>query len=110
VLLVNSPSGIGIDISLGALPFEALVIQRATNFEFAPGLELRTCSAKDLIVMKLFASRAIDNRDAEGIAVRHDKTPDWHYVEEQLVPLAEAKEDPEILRQFARVRGLSATL
>jgi hypothetical protein len=42
--------------------------------------------------------------------VRHDKTPDWHYVEEQLVPLAEAKEDPEILRQFARVRGLSATL
>jgi hypothetical protein len=109
-LLVNSPSGIGIDISLGALPFESLVIQRATNFEFAPGLELRTCSAEDLMVMKLFASRAIDIRDAEGIAVRHDKTLDWHYVEAQLIPLAEAKEDPEILRQFARVRGLSATL
>ena len=110
VLLVRSPSGIGIDISLGALPFEHLVIERSTQFEFAPGVELRTCSAEDLMVMKLFASRGIDIRDAEGIAVRHDKTLDWRYIEEQLTPLAEAKEDPEIMKQFARVRSLSATL
>ena len=45
VLLLNSPSGIGIDVSLGALPFEHLVVHRATPFEFAPGIELRTCSA-----------------------------------------------------------------
>jgi len=110
VLLLNSPSGIGIDISLGALPFEHLVVERATPFEFAPGLELRTCSAEDLMVMKLFASRAIDIRDAEGIAVRHDMTLDWRYIEEQLTPLAEAKEEPDILRQFARIRRLAATL
>jgi hypothetical protein len=110
VLLLKSASGIGIDISLGALNFENLVVERATPFEFAPGLMLRTCSAEDLMVMKLFASRAIDIRDAEGIAVRHDKTLDWRYIEEQLGPLAEAKEDPEILRQLVRVRGLSATL
>jgi hypothetical protein len=110
VLLLKSPGGIGIDISLGALPFEHLVVQRATPFEFAPGLSLRTCSAEDLIVMKLFASRAIDIRDAEGVAVRHDKTLDWRYIEEQLSPLAEAKDEPEILRQLARVRGLGATL
>ncbi|MFN0102378.1 MAG: hypothetical protein ACKV2U_09860 [Bryobacteraceae bacterium] len=110
VLLLNSPSGIGIDVSLGALPFENLVVQRATLFKFARGVELRTCSAEDLMVMKLFASRAIDIRDAEGIAVRHDKTLDWRYVEEQLTPLAEAKEEPEILQQLARVRGLNATL
>ena len=53
VLLVKSPSGSGIDISLGALPFEDLVVERATPFEFAPGLEFRTCSAEDLMVMKL---------------------------------------------------------
>jgi hypothetical protein len=86
------------------------VVQRATPFEFAPGLKLRTCSAEDLIVMKLFASRAIDIRDAEGVAVRHDKTLDWRYIEEQLTPLAEAREEAEILRQFARVRRLSSTL
>ena len=110
VLLLISPSGIGIDISLGALPFERLVVQRATLFEFAPGVALRTCSAEDLMVMKLFASRAIDIRDAEGIAVRHDKTLDWRYVEEQLTPLAEAKEEPEILQHLARIRRLSTTL
>ncbi|MEO8596206.1 MAG: nucleotidyl transferase AbiEii/AbiGii toxin family protein [Candidatus Solibacter sp.] len=109
VLLLNSPSGIGIDVSLGGLPFEHLVIQRATLFEFVPGLELRTCSAEDLMVMKLFASRAIDIRDAEGIAVRQ-RTLDWHYVKEHLTPLAEAKEDPEILRHLARIRRLGTTL
>lgn len=110
VLLLKSPGGIGIDVSLGALQFEHLAVERATLFEFAPGLELRTCSAEDLMVMKLFALRAIDIRDAEGIAVRHDKTLDWSYIEEQLTPLAAAKEDPEILKQFARIRNLSSTL
>ncbi|MCC6588136.1 MAG: hypothetical protein IT168_15700 [Bryobacterales bacterium] len=110
VLLLSSPAGIGIDVSLGALPFEHLVIERASLFEFAPGLKLRICSAEDLMVMKLFAGRAIDIRDAEGIAVRHEKTLDWAYVEEQLGPLAEAKDDPEILRQLARLRGLGGTL
>ena len=47
VLLLQSESGIGIDISLGALPFEVLAVQHATPFEFAPGLELRTCSPED---------------------------------------------------------------
>ena len=110
VLLLISPGGIGIDISFGALPFEYLAVQRATAFEFAPGLELRTCSAEDLLVMKLFASRAIDIRDAEGIGVRHHKTLDWRYVEQQLTPLAEAKEDPEILRQLARIKSLGSML
>lgn len=110
VLLLNSPGGIGIDVSFGALPFEHFVVQRATPFAFAPGLELRTCSAEDLMVMKLFASRAIDIRDAEGIAVRHDRTLDWRDIEEQLAPLAEAKQDPGILRELARIRRLSATL
>lgn len=110
VLLLNSPAGIGIDISLGALPYEKLVVQRATPYEFAPGLALRTCSAEDLLVMKLFASRAIDIRDAEGIAVRHVHQLDWRYVEEQLTPLAEAKEEPGILSELARIRKLAAEL
>jgi hypothetical protein len=110
VLLLTSPGGIGIDISLGALPFEASVVQRATPFEFAPGLQLRTCSAEDLMVMKLFASRAIDIRDAEGIAVRHGESLDWRYIEEQLTPLAEAKEEPGILHHLVRIRRLGETL
>lgn len=66
VLLLCSSGGIGIDVSLGALPFEELAVDHATPYEFAPGVLLRTCSAEDLVVMKLFASRPLDIRDAEG--------------------------------------------
>jgi hypothetical protein len=73
VLLLNSPGGIGIDISLGALAFEHLVVQRATPFEFAPGLELRTCSAEDLMVMKLLSSgNSPVSADSEKISSASD--------------------------------------
>ena len=105
VMLLNSAGGIGLDISLGALPFEERMIASASFFEFSPGLELRTCSAEDLMILKLFASRPLDLRDAEGIALRHAPQLDWAYIAEQLLPLAEAKEDPEIMRSLARLRG-----
>jgi hypothetical protein len=57
VLLLKSPTGVGIDISLGALPFEEALVRHATTFSIGPGIEIRTCSAEDLIVLKLFASR-----------------------------------------------------
>ena len=106
VLLLNDPGGVGIDVSLGALPFEEQVVDRATPFVFGPGLDIRTCSAEDLIVLKLFASRPLDLHDAEGVAIRHGRTLDWNYVEEQLVPLAEIKQDPEILRSLTRLRQM----
>jgi hypothetical protein len=106
VLLLSASSGAGIDVSLGALPFEEMVVNRASFFTFAPGLELRTCSAEDLLIMKLFASRAIDVRDAEGVAIRNRGRLDWTYVQEQLQPLADLKEDPEILRTLTRLREI----
>lgn len=81
-------------------------MEHSTPFEIAPGLVLRTCSAEDLVVMKLFASRPLDIRDAEGVAIRHGRELDWRYVEEQLRPLAEAKEEPEILQTLARIRKI----
>jgi len=78
----------------GALPFEESMICRASPFAFGPGLDIRTCSAEDLVVLKLFASRPLDIRDAEGIVVRQAAKIDWAYVEEQLRPLAELKAIP----------------
>jgi hypothetical protein len=106
ILLIKTPSGTGIDVSLGALPFEEMLVNHATSFAFAPGLDLRTCSAEDLVVMKLFALRAGDIRDAEGVAIRNRGRLDWHYIEEQLQPLAEVKQEPEILRTMARLREI----
>jgi hypothetical protein len=106
ILLLRTSSGMGIDVSLGALPFEETLIDRATLFDFDSGLELRTCSAEDLVVMKLFAFRPLDVQDAQGIAIRNRGSLDWHYIEEQLQPLADVKHQPEILTTLASLRGL----
>ena len=105
-LLLRTPGGVGVDISLGALPFEESVVGRATVFSFGPGLDIRTCSAEDLIVLKLFASRPLDIRDAEGVVLRHKERLDWNYIETQLRPLAEVKDEPDILETLARLRRL----
>ena len=104
VLLLQTASGVGIDISLGALPFEESVVSRATTFSFGPGLDVRTCSAEDLVVLKLFAARPLDIHDVEGVAIRQNQVLDWGYIEEQLRPLAEIKEEPAILATLARLR------
>jgi hypothetical protein len=104
VLLIESPEGVPIDIALGGLPFEALAIDRATSYDFEPDCVLTTCSAEDLMVMKLFAFRPRDVLDVEGIAVRQRGRLDWDYVETQLTPLAELKEQPDILRALARFK------
>ena len=106
VLLLKSQGGVGIDISLGALAFEESVVSRATSFSLGPGLEIRTCSAEDLVVLKLFASRPLDVHDAESVVSRLKSQLDWRYIEEQLRPLAEVKEQPEIMRTLVRLRGL----
>lgn len=106
VVLLRTPDGVGIDVSLGALPLEELVVCRASLFSFAPGLDMRTCSAEDLIVLKLFASRPLDIRDAESVAVRQKGRLDWRYIEEQLRPLAQIKDEPVILSTLARLREM----
>lgn len=107
VLLVQAPSGVGIDIALGGMPFEEAAVARATLYEFAPGVSLPTASAEDLIVMKAFASRPKDWVDLEGIVIRQEGRLDWVYVESHLYPLVALKEEPEILERLAALRRMS---
>lgn len=104
VLLLRSESGVGLDIALGGLPFEERVVERASFFDYPPGVPLRTCSAEDLIVMKAFAGRGQDWVDVERVIVRQAGKLDWTYVHEQLAPLAELKGEPEILDQLSKRR------
>jgi hypothetical protein len=105
VLLLRSESGIGIDIALGALPFEELAVQRASLFEFTPGVSLRTCSAEDLVVLKAFANRPRDWADLESIIIRQRLALDWEYIEKHLTPLAMVKEAPDILDRLQHLRS-----
>jgi len=104
VLLLQSASGIGIDIALGGLPFEETVIGRASQFEFLPDLSLLTCSAEDLVIFKSFADRSRDWADVETIIIRQQKKLDWPYIFRQLTPLCEIKEAPEIVQRLEKMR------
>ena len=105
VLLLYAENGSGIDIAMGALPFEELAAQRATYVEYAPGISLRICTPEDLIVMKAFAGRLQDWNDVRMTIVRQgvDKL-DWAYINQHLKELAELKEAPEILTQLEALR------
>lgn len=103
VLLLRTPDGFGIDIALGAMPFEERTIARSSNFEFLPGATLRTCSAEDLVVQKAFAARPQDWVDVEGVLLRQRGVLAWRQIWSELSELAELKEAPELPGQLERI-------
>ena len=100
VLLLLASNGVAVDISLAGLPFEQEMIERATSFSYSPDCSLITCSAEDLIILKAFAARTKDWTDIEGILIRQDPGLDFNYIIEQLTPLCELKEAPEIVEKL----------
>jgi len=106
VLLLRSPGGIGIDVSLAALPYEELAINRARLVELLPGRELRLCSPEDLVIMKVFAGRETDMRDARSVMVRQEGGRlDWDYIEAQMEQFADLRDDPGLMDQLRRLRS-----
>jgi len=100
VLLMRSAAGVGLDVSLGALPYEETVVARSSLFAYTSEVTLRTCSAEDLIVLKAFAGRGQDWVDVERVIVTQTGQLDWTYIRSQLQPLAELKGEPEIIEQL----------
>jgi hypothetical protein len=106
VLLLQSKSGLGLDIGLGGMDFECRAAERSVLHEFLPGLKLRICTAEDLIVLKVFAARAKDWGDVEMTIVRQgDAALDRTYIREQLIPLLELKEQPGLLDELEALRA-----
>jgi len=105
VVLLKAERNIGIDIALAGLPFEETVINRAVRIAMLPGKQLVLCTAEDLIVLKAFAARAIDWHDVESIVARQGSSNlDWSHINSQLAPLAEVKEEPEIMERLNRIQ------
>ncbi|MBL8521831.1 MAG: nucleotidyl transferase AbiEii/AbiGii toxin family protein [Betaproteobacteria bacterium] len=106
---LGSVGAVGIDISLGATGFESRMIEAATQFEFLPGLNLRTCSAESLVVLKTFANRGQDWVDLENIVLRQYGKLEWDTIERELIPLLELKEEPELLQRLKTLDAKAAT-
>jgi hypothetical protein len=103
VMLLSSEDGTDIDLALGGLPFEENAVGRASDFEFYPGMTLRTCSAEDLMVMKAFAGREQDWGDVKGIIARQESL-NWEMIYSELEPLCELKDAPEIVTRLKQLQ------
>lgn len=58
VLLLQTGDGVPIDVALGGLPFESRVMGRRSHWNVPGHVDLITCSAEDLVVMKAFGRPA----------------------------------------------------
>jgi len=105
VLLLATPDGTGLDVSLGGIPFEQQIVERAGDVEYLPGLSLRICSAEDLVVLKAFADRLQDWADVDGVVRRRRDSLDWGYIDRELQTLCELKEAPEIPQRLRDLRS-----
>jgi hypothetical protein len=103
VVLLETETRIGIDVALGAIAFEEQVMARSSVFRFGEGLELRTCSAEDLLVMKTLAGRDRDWLDVKGILIRHGPMLNWPQIYADLQPLCELSEKPDHLAELRRL-------
>jgi hypothetical protein len=78
---------------------------------FAAALEIQsfcrarnsTCSAEDLLVLKVFAGRAKDWLDVEGVVLRQADRLDRALVRRELEPLLELKDDNMSLARLEKV-------
>lgn len=105
IYLAKLRDGTPADIALGALDFEHHAVSRAVKFDFGIGDPLNICSADDLIVYKAFAARNRDWEDIKSIVIRQGNKLNWHQIFEELTPLVELKEQPEILQVLQRIKN-----
>ena len=104
VLLVNhKTSGIDVDISLAALPFEKESITRATWMNVG-GLSLPLPTPEDLIIMKAVAHRPRDLADIESVLDAHPKL-DLRRVRRWVGEFSTALEMPDILKDLEAILG-----
>jgi hypothetical protein len=104
VVLIAATNGVPIDVSLGGLPFEEEMIERASPFEYLPGVAIMTASAEDMIILKAFAGRDKDWADVATIITRQAKRLDWTLILAELAPLCELKDSPETMTRLQRLR------
>ncbi|HMO66123.1 MAG TPA: hypothetical protein PKE47_13020 [Verrucomicrobiota bacterium] len=103
VLLLLGPDDVPLDVALGAIPFELACIERSTPWLVLDRYRLRTCSAEDLIVHKVFAGRDRDWVDVEGVVRRQGSRLELELIRRELPPLLELKDAGGHLARFEQL-------
>lgn len=106
VLLVShEPSGIGIDVVLGALPLEEEIVHGATKTRVLDSV-VPIATPESIIVMKAVAGRARDVADIESLLEVHERL-DLDWVRSWLAEFDRALGHTDIVEEFNRILARS---
>ena len=95
LLLKHTSTDTGIDISLGALPFEEEMVERSELYVVDETLQLRLPTPEDLIIMKAIAHRPKDLEDIRTIAEKYPNL-DVKRIEKWIKAFGEVLETPDL--------------
>lgn len=101
ILLQHQPTGVTVDLSCGALPFENELIARARTLTIG-SLKLRVATPEDLIIMKAVAHRPRDIADIEAI-LNIEQHLDLARVRYWVKQFADALEMPELMEDLEKM-------
>jgi hypothetical protein len=101
LLLLHEPSGIAVDISLGALEFEEELIARAANVKLGR-LNVPVAGPEDLIILKAVAMRPKDLGDIDLILQAQPRL-DLIRIRRTVTRFSEMLEQPEIIEELERL-------
>ena len=103
VLLKHEPTGIGVDISLGILPFEVEVVDRAIERK-AGRISVCLAGPEDLIILKAVAHRPVDFVDIQSLVTAWPNL-DRDRIRKCVQEFAEVMESPELWDDIAPLLG-----
>ena len=101
LLLCHRPSGIDVDISFGALPFEKEAIRRSVKKRIK-GFDLALPTPEDLVIMKAVAHRQKDLVDIDSI-LDVNSNLDRSRVRRWVKEFAKALEMPELVEDLEKI-------
>ncbi|HXK20393.1 MAG TPA: nucleotidyl transferase AbiEii/AbiGii toxin family protein [Polyangiaceae bacterium] len=101
LLLRHQPTGIEVDLSFAALPFELELIERA-SVRVVRGVSFRVATPEDIVIMKSLALRPRDIADIEAILEAAPEL-DLERVRSTLRAFTEALETDDFAGEFERI-------
>lgn len=108
VLLTHNETGLSVDISCGALPFEREMIDRSTEFKLGE-LILKVATPEDLLITKAIAHRGKDLLDIENLLTVY-RDLDLSRIRYWVKQFADVLEMPELLTDLEqRLKSRKAT-
>jgi hypothetical protein len=104
ILFVMDAAGTRVDLLLADTSHDVEAIERSREITVSPGLAIRVCTAEDLVIYKLVATRSRDHEDASGVIRRQGSSLDETYIEGWLSQFEKALDDSTLIQTYRRMR------